>query len=57
MVCRSRLETRRHAGGSRSGPIPETEPVDQPPSSDRTGERIAFAATLGKSGKLNGLLC
>ncbi len=24
VVCRSRLETRRHAGGSRSGPIPET---------------------------------
>jgi len=36
-------------------PFRKHEPVDQPPSSDRTGERIAFAATLGKSGKLDAI--
>jgi hypothetical protein len=38
-------------------PIPfrKLEPVDQPPPSERTGERIQFAATLGRNGKLDGI--
>jgi hypothetical protein len=36
-------------------PVRKLEPVDQPPASDRTGQRIQFAATLGKNGRLNGI--
>ena len=36
-------------------PVRKIEPVDQPAPSDRTRERIAFAATLGKNGRLNGI--
>ncbi len=36
-------------------PFRKLEPVDQPPPGDRTGERIQIAATIDKSGRLNGI--
>jgi hypothetical protein len=36
-------------------PFRKLEPVDQAPSSDRTGARVQFAATLGKNGRLNSI--